>query len=59
MKCCICNEEVDTTVSQIPPTWYGTFRGEKMLAVIHDKCIEEPGVRDRWIKGEFYDLAKE
>ena len=48
MKCIECQKEVETNENKIPPTWYGAFTTDRMLAVICSECIKNSEAHKRW-----------
>jgi len=50
MKCCKCDKEIDTKKCEIPPDWFGMYRGCELLKVICAECIKKPENKEDWWK---------
>lgn len=48
MTCKCCGLEFDHTKNDIPPKWYGKYRGGVLLELICAACLATPRGRDIW-----------
>ena len=46
-KCCACGKEIDISTSQIPPIWFGCYKGSnELVKIICINCIKQ--CRENW-----------
>ena len=48
MKCCACDKELSVECQEVPPTWFGKFKGDKMVKGIHAECVKKPENKSWW-----------
>ena len=51
MECCACGKLVVLERDKIPPTWFASYDGYKMVKVIHADCYKKPEYKKIW-RGE-------
>ena len=57
MKCCVCKQEINVASCPVPPTWFGTYRNDTMLAVICCSCLSNLENKKKWESGELCSAA--
>jgi hypothetical protein len=51
MKCCCCNAELDVSVNDVPPKWYGVIVGAVLTKVICAKCLKTDEGAEEYERG--------
>jgi len=51
MECCKCNKVIDVTVRTVPPTWFGAYEKDKLMAVICPECLAKTDRGVSWRTG--------
>ena len=48
MKCCVCKKEIDTSKSEVPPTYFRKRVGDEYTKAICAECNKKPENQDWW-----------